>query len=308
MIQLPRISYAGQYRLWKIKDGSATYDSGWFDNLITDGGLDQFANIPLGTGGIPYLFTGAHVGTGTATPAFTDTSLTNYLASATPQETGGTNSYIAASGSNPPYWRFVKIFTFPVGTVTGVLSEVGVGNTKDTLFSHALILNQFGDVQTVEVLADEGIQLAYELRSYINPSDVPMTVTFSGNTIGSNVVHDLVIRPCAMSVAKSLNIGMGYSHNNIALYSGNIQSNVQVPLGTSTSLTSYVNIDPYTAGDYYVSYSQQFLETVGNYSIPALRTSSQQFDFQVGVTPPVLKTGNYILTIGFILRWGRYTP
>jgi hypothetical protein len=188
------------------------------------------------------------------------------------------------------------------------LSEVGVGNTKDTLFSHALILNQFGDVQAVEVLADEGIQLAYELRSYINPSDVPMTVTFSGNTIGSDVVHDLVIRPCAMNVAKSLNIGMNYSHNNIALYSGNIQSNVQIPLGTSTSLTSYVNIDPYTAGDYYVSYSQQFLETVGNYSIPAIRTSSQQFDFQVGLTPPVLKTGNYILTLGFILRWGRYTP
>jgi hypothetical protein len=307
MMQLLRIGYSGRYRIKKVRAGQVTFDSGWFSNLITDSGLDQIANIPLGTGGIPYLITQGYVGTGDTPPAVTDTFLSSYLASSDTFEAGGTNSFIDGM---PPYWRHVRVFTFAAGTVTGALREVGVGNTKDTLFSRALIVNTEGTVQTVEVLADEGIQLSYELRAYINSSDVVFNATLPGNTSGSDITHTFTVRPANISVAKSINIGIGYSHNNIALYSGVIQGINQIPLGSATSLTSYVNIDTYVPGSFSTSFSLIFYESTGSYTegVKAIRVSNQQCDFQIGVVPPIMKTSRYILTLTAYISWGRYTP
>ena len=176
-IQLPLCRLAGRYKVI-ITSSRGTRDYGWFDNLITDTGLDQISNVPLGTGNVPYLFTQAYVGTGDTPPAFSDSSLADYLASSDVVESTGINSYVAGS---PPYWRYVRTYTFAPGTVTGVLSEVGVGYTKDTLFSRALIVDVLGRISPITVLADEGIQLVYELRSYINSGDVLQTISIDGN-------------------------------------------------------------------------------------------------------------------------------
>jgi hypothetical protein len=193
-----------------------------------------------------------------------------------------------------------------------VLSEVGVGNTKDTLFSRAIIVDQFGDIAPITVLADESIQLSFELRSYVNPNDVLMNVVVAGNTTGSDVLHQVTIRPAQINTAKTINIGIGYSHNNIALYSGVIQVNTLPPSGSSTSLTTYANIAAYTPGSFQASFifNTIFSETVGNYAggVKAIRVSNSQCDFQLGFDPPIMKTSSDILRFGVTLSWGRYVP
>ena len=65
---------AGQYTLRKYKADTheLVQEIGPFDNLITDQGLDRVGTANFAN----YVF----VGTGTATPAVTDSTLGNYLA------------------------------------------------------------------------------------------------------------------------------------------------------------------------------------------------------------------------------------
>ena len=303
-IQLPSCTLSGRYKIIVTDKGGSKRISNWFDNLVTDLGLDQISNVPLGTGSVPYLLTQAYVGTGDAPVAVSDVSLSEYLSSSDVVETTGTSSYVAG---NPPYWRYVRTFTFAAGTVTGTLSEVGVGYTKDTLFSRALITDALGEVSPVKVLADEGIQLVYELRSYINPNDVNQLVTIDGNIPSLSEIYNVVIRPAAMTSAKTINIGVGYAHTNVALYSGDIQNNTLVPLGSSTSLTTYVTPVAYAPGSFTSNVSFSFATTSGNYAggVKAVRISNSQCDFQIGITPPIIKMSSMRLTMTFSLKYGR---
>lgn len=308
MISLIGPRYAGRFRLRKFRGSVQTFDSGWFSNLVLDNGLDQVANVPL-VSGIPYLITQGYVGTGTSDPLPNQVSLENYLASSDTLTTEGTNAYIAGP---PVYWRHIRTFTFAVGTITGILSEVGVGKTKDTLFSRALIVDQFGSIAPVTVLEDEGIQLSYELRSYVNPGDAMSTVIVQGNTPGAETTHQVTVRPAQINTAKTINIGMGYTHNNIALYSGEIQANTLVPLGSHTSLTTYAALDAYTPGSFQASFifNTSFAEATANYAegVKAVRVTNSQCDFQMGFDPPIMKTSRDILRFGVTLTWGRYSP
>lgn len=305
-IQLPTCALSGRYKIIVTDKNGSKRISNWFNNIVTDLGLDQISNVPLGTGSVPYLITQAYVGTGDIPATVGDVSLSEYLASSDVVETTGTSSYVAG---NPPYWRYVRTYTFAAGTVTGVLSEVGVGYTKDTLFSRALITDALGEVSPIKVLADEGIQLVYELRSYINPNDVNQLLTIDGNIPSLSGVYNVVIRPAAMTSARTINIGVGYSHTNVALYSGNIQNNTLVPLGSSTSLTSYVTPLTYVAGSFTSNISFEFVTTVGNYTegVKAVRISNSQCDFQIGFTPPIMKMSSMRLTMTFSLTYGRHS-
>lgn len=295
---------SGRYKILVFKSDDCVYSSDWFDNLLTDTGMDQICNSPLGTGGVPYLFPYAFVGTGNTTPAFTDTSLDQYLATSGQVENTGTLSYVSGT---VPYWRYVRTYTFTAGTVTGKLAEVGVGYSSSTLFSRALIADAAGNVSPVTVLSDEGIQLIYELRSYINPDDVAGSVTIAGNIPGIEATYATVTRPAAMTTAKAINIGVGYTHTNVALYSGAIQANNLVPLGSSTSLTTYAAPNVYTPGSFTCTVPFTFLETDGNYvgGVPAVRVSNSQCDFQIGFTPPIPKSTSYILSFNITFVYSR---
>ena len=90
----------GFYKVTKTnKDGEITYDGDWFHNLITNNGLDLFGNS------YQYI-TSCFVGSGSNTPAVTDTSLNSIIATTTSVQS---KSY-GVNGVSP-YYVYVR-FTY----------------------------------------------------------------------------------------------------------------------------------------------------------------------------------------------------
>ena len=143
-------------------------------NIITNLGLDA-----VGATGTAADWSRMLLGTGTATPAVTDTALqvfgVNVVASA------GTSSY-GNSGVSPYYGWHRKVWTSAVGGATGNWTEIGISNqnTNGNLRSRALILDNMGNPTTFPVLADEQFQGTYELRQYVPLADNPASITLSG--------------------------------------------------------------------------------------------------------------------------------
>lgn len=176
---------AGQYtiRKYKADTNELIQEVGPFDNLITDQGLNRVGTNNFGQ----YVF----VGTGTATPAVSNTGLNSYL-----NYTGSFapslnwNPAILRGGS-PDYWvQGAGTWRFATGAATGTLTEVGVGwfvGSADAaghrVASRALIVDSGGSPISITVLPDEYLDVTYSLRYYpYTGSDVVQTVTISGVT------------------------------------------------------------------------------------------------------------------------------
>lgn len=155
-----------------------TYQSPWFDNLITDSGLDQLGgaggNPTPGTDNLAYC----RIGTGNTTPANTDTGLQTQVGST---NAAGTGSAVGVSvGGDYVYRRVAKRFN--AGTVSGLnLAEIGMGYASTgNLFSRALILDGLGAPTTITLLPDEILDVIYELRAYLPAQDQTFTPTIDG--------------------------------------------------------------------------------------------------------------------------------
>lgn len=174
---------AGQYtiRKYKADTNELIQEVGPFDNLITNQGLNRVGTGIFGD----RLF----IGTGTATPAVTDTQLGAYLNyTATPSPSGVWNSTILRGGS-PDYWvQGAGTWRFAAGTATGTLTEVGIGwftsgttAANHRVSSRALIVDSGGSPISITVLADEYLDVTYSLRYYpYVGSDVVQTIVISG--------------------------------------------------------------------------------------------------------------------------------
>src|SRR5690348_10025514 len=175
-------------------EGNCTKDTGFFENLITNQGLNQMGNSPYtGSFGLKYINTHSSVGTGTTPPTFADTQLTSFLAqwptTTTGYEGSSSSSYTAGP---PPYWSQIWKYTYATGTAAGNLSEVGVGvfisgDTQPRLFSHALILDGGGSPTTITVLSTEVLVLTYELRVYPDTTDNPYSFFLNGTISESGI-------------------------------------------------------------------------------------------------------------------------
>jgi hypothetical protein len=143
----------------------------WFQNLITNQGLDRIGNAQT------YLLA-CQVGSGSTPPANNNTSLQTFVAgTSTIQDT------VNGAQAAPPYYAFARrTFRFAAGTAAGNLSEVGVGwtSTGSNLFSRALIVDGLGNPITITVLSDEVLDVTYELRNYPNATDVNSNITITG--------------------------------------------------------------------------------------------------------------------------------
>ena len=122
-----RIEFEGRYQLWVERDGEITESTGWFDNLITDNGLDL-----IGTGYSP----NCHVGSGTTPPEYTDTQLESYVASV-----GFLEAWYDDAGlsETPQYRSRFRRYRAGIGAISGQISEVGIGPAQDNLVSRALL-------------------------------------------------------------------------------------------------------------------------------------------------------------------------
>jgi hypothetical protein len=155
--------------------GKVTQDTGWYENTLLTSGRNIMADFDF--------MTHCQVGTDNTAPNVNDTSLQSYHTG-----TGTIVSALTGQAATPPYYGWKrKVWRFPIGSVAAILKEVGVGWADgsvdpSTLISRALILDPILQTPTtVTPLADEFLEVTYELRYYVPTVDVSgPVVTLAG--------------------------------------------------------------------------------------------------------------------------------
>ena len=167
-----RVGLGGEYRMVVTEaDGTVASDTGWFKNVITDLAMDRFAST--------FHRNILSLGTGTATPATTDTSLQAYAQSNDTVAPG--TGPIPSSGSNgtSPYeTSYLFGYRFNIGSLNGTYTEVGVSSTANgtSLSSRALIS------PGITVTSTQQLDAFYKITKYPPLIDTSNTVTIAGTS------------------------------------------------------------------------------------------------------------------------------
>lgn len=288
---------SGKYRIFKKnKKNEITYDSGWFHNLVTNYGLDEMATSNA-------YAQYCRVGTGSSTPANSDTLLNNQIAS--------TQATFQASNvnrfSSAPYGlTFTRYFSFGSGGAVGNISEVGVGSTPSgSLFSRALILDGGGNPTSITILSDETLYVVYQLTFYAPVSDITGSITLDG------VVYNYVSRAsgvtgssfCDATFAENYTKVSGPSYTHASTY--DITDVTGTPKISDTSWIPSASAATYVNGNHYVDITFTFALTIANGNIKSIFGRMGTFSYQVGFTPAIPKTSDKVLTLTFRHSWGR---
>ena len=305
------LSVTGRYK-FIITDSQtgAVRTIDWFDNLITDLGLEQLATKNYGIRSLA-------LGTGSAEPNVLDTSLNNYLnkTTAISSITGGTQSVEPYFGWNRFY------FDFPLDSVTGNISEVGVmlDNALETeLFSRALI-KENGVPITVTVLPTDYVTVIYEIRIYPPLTDVSANITIAGTS------HTFTLRAAQVTSSSwgspqflstwSAKYWWSSPYLSVDVHDELTELGVITEGLTSTYTgTSYsTTVMPYEANSHRLRVSVMF--SVSQANLPNGLIGGIQMHSAVGggayqilIDPPIPKDDTKTLSLTFAYSWQRYTP
>jgi hypothetical protein len=296
----------------------------WFDNNITDYGLNLIGN-PKRTSGNGYIISGCAVGTGNSAESNGDTQLAAGLAATgTVQVSWAT---VAQTTTAPYYLTSSITFRFGTGSAAGNLSEVGMlgGNTTNvatgTVFSRALIKDGGGSPTTITILSDEILDVTYQLRTYPTSS----TGSFNQTINGTTTAFTYSVTPCGMTrtggTLGSNNWGMGLYQNSTGMAANFYNANFNIEGGGTTAVASAVTTVPagtndawqsvssatYTDGNFYRDCTFNMPLNNGNFT---WQTWVISFDplgmFQIQMSPTMVKTAS--MTYSFVCRvsWGRH--
>ena len=297
------VGVAGRFKLEAVNEetGERRELTPWFNNLITDQGLNR-----LGTGGIHSNGAFCMAGTGSAPPATTDTALASQLA-VTSTVLSTTNS---GRASAPYYGSITLVYRFAAGSATGNLTELGIGYTSTEVFSRTLIKDGSGNPTTITVLSTEALDVTYELRLYPPAADVVHStvisgVTYTGVIRASGVTSFVVNGDWAPSTSMSTLLARGGRAPEA--YSGAIGAVTGSPSGSSATINDCV-----TAAYSNNSYQRTGTTTVGlsqgNLAggITAIRIlTSAMGAYQISFSPAIPKDATKVLTFGLTLSWAR---
>jgi hypothetical protein len=290
----------GEYQLRKL-DGltrELIEETPWFDNLVTDIGLDR-----LGSQSNHMLF--CRIGTGTTAAANSDTQLQAQVASTS--TTVGSPS--ASNIGSPTYASTtINVYEFALGAVVGNMAEVGVGwaaSTASTLFSRARINDAGGSPTTITVLVTEILQVSYRFTVYPQVADASGTVSIS------SVSYSYTSRCYNASNiftfgASSAFIGGIISPN---AWTGALQA-ITATSGSGTAAALTIGtISGYTNGTYYVDYTLTAAIGSGNLSggIKTIFGGLSPCSYvQCEFTPNIPKDNTKVLSITFRMSWTRH--
>lgn len=298
---------AGRYKLvkHKVREDGTLYNTevvADFPNLITDSGLDRLA-----AGSIGQATNMCWVGSGNSAPTVADTALEAPIAA--------TTNVTSSSGNNsgpPDYYSYgIKVFRFSTGAAAGNISEVGVGPSGGNLFSRALVLDSGGNPTSITVLADEVLDVVYELRVYKLYDDVPWgPITIDG------VDYSGIIRPCDVdsNSAAFFTTLLGGSGAYLHVYNGNIGTITGQPSGATVGMAG--TPAPYVSGTFYrdITFSAGLTQLNLSGGISALmlemftNAANVPVMHQISVSPALPKDNTKVMSITFRVHWGRYEP
>lgn len=234
----PELAGYFKFEAVNAETGERRVVADWFPNLITNQGLNKM--------GTENVLEGCMVGTSNSTPNVNNNQLGNMLAY-TDLITTATNS----ARSIAPYYGYRRAtYRFNPGEATGNLSEVSIGWRvwdhdlsiyKYFSFSRALILDGLGNPTTITILANEYLDVTYELRLYPPLDDAYYQVVLEG------VTYDVIVR--ASSVTSSGPPGWApvlgpvswFSYGSF--YNGSLGTITEYPSGDTSSLIAQTQID-----------------------------------------------------------------
>lgn len=309
-----KYKFRGFFRLQTVNEyGKVTKDTGFFPNLITNGGLDYIGYPQPSSGWSSFFLYSCCIGTGNTTPAYTDTTLQAGLAAAVYNSTLFLSNTSYNAGP-PAYWQGQKSWQFAAGTATGNIAEIGISPYSSAsgytganlpLYSRALVVDGGGSPTVIPVLASEALTVTYILQVYIDETSHPYTMSLSGTSYSGSwqVANVTTVPPLGVAIGSSLN-----SDTAIPYHGGTIGPITGAPTGTGIGIVNAV-ITPYTLGTYYSTRTYTWDINHGNgggidFFLFQLANSAGQF--QMSVTPTIPKTNVYNLSIVHNTSWARY--
>lgn len=193
-LKLPHLKQelSGHYKLIVKRDGVIRHETDWFDNLITNAGLNALGESVA-------LARYCMVGTDNSTPSTANTVLGGQVAS---KDGNAAPSIVRTTGvvtSSPRYGWERHSYTFPQGTVIGNIAEVGVGWTTTLVFSRSLVS------PAISIGAIDELTVVYELRMYLPTSNV------TGSVVIDSVTYNYEIAPLWASTSNNAGYDRGWS-------------------------------------------------------------------------------------------------
>lgn len=244
-------------------------------------------------------------GTGTTPVTPSDTGMASYLSAG---QNESISNITTRETSPAPKIRHMWRWRFNQGDVVGNVSEVGVAlssfpTSSTPLLSRALVVDVNGDPTTITVLADEYLEVEYEL--YLNASasssgtltqDIDGTPTSTSYTIKpSAFLTDSVIgwNKCTSAGLIPLSPTASTGTDYVIMSAGSVSSGVDGGItGTkfrvSTATASAVNVSSGYRDVKYVASPDE-----ANTNISAMQFNSSLFSFQMQIAPAVAKTSDY---------------
>lgn len=329
MIHKMAFSARGLFRFEAEKpDGSRRVLAEWFDNNITDFGLDCLGGLSSG-----YVFNGCAVGSGNTPESNADLTLASFVAGSMTL-LSGSDSASAQITTAPYYVAYKGTIRFAAGVAAGNLSEVGIPgniatdatiNGGTTLFSRALIKDGSGTPTVIEVLDDEILDVTYELRIYFPSGGADITGSYDMTIDGSVTSFSYTLRLTEVDqVGTGANLwpnrfrpfvpfrpttqgfGIGYDGG---VTNGDIGIITAGPAGSSTAWSTR-SADSYVEGSYTKKFHFPLDLTKGNLSggIKSMQLGFTVCAYQMQISPVVLKTSAKAFVVDFDVSWGRYAP
>lgn len=156
------VSVSGRYKIIVLSKGIIVQERPWARNLILDQGKNYWAG---GVGSFAYLVRACAVGTGTATPAASDTGLQSEAKRTITYYTQSGGCGYSDTGATRKLWR---TFDFSIESAGVNYTELGWSYSDSAganLFSRALITGG-----TVSLTAGQSLRVVYELSITVAPA------------------------------------------------------------------------------------------------------------------------------------------
>lgn len=297
----------GEFKLSVLRGGEEVSSTPWRPNLITDAGLDALARS--GTTGWYYLA----VGTGTSSPAYTDTALASQVAQVA--GSGWPSNGGVVSGNTCTH---TQVFTFALGAVVGNISELGIrSSTGGTLATRALVTDEGGSPTSVTVTAADQLVVTYRVVFTVDQSIQTAVVEDPNSSISYTI-------QCGLESIKS---DPGYygiqdyplgnlipSGNNVAIVGGTFGGPGVSPSGGSALNINFAQgmdqSPAYVLGSFQREARIRFAANVtqldrDNINILRIRSYVPTEYIKFHFDPPFRKPATYTCELGWVISWGR---
>lgn len=293
------LKISGRYKMTAVKaDGSGQRELAEFPNMILNQGMDYLFTTVRGNWP-QSIFRKFHVGASGAPVEAGQTGLLSPIASTADLTSPVRPAVVPGDTSYTLRWSSTR--RFGEGTAAGIIAEVasGWGNATTGCFNRALVRDVEGNPTTVEVLADEYLDLTWTLTMVIDTSDTFFTLNLSSGS------HEGVLRPSALSssdltgwqLVSGINLG-GVAHGYVS--QGGLGLPSQGITGSKTLTTPLSVPDTYVPG----SYTQTVWLTMplvngnlaGGFSAMSVQFSNW-IGYQMSFTPSIPKTASNIFKI-----------